>query len=71
MQNRIGTYNEDGSIKTYPELSLAGQHFDRTQDRLGIGGNRFVVLDRFLSASARDELLAKVIGTPGASKDKS
>ena len=70
MQNRIGTYNEDGSIKTYPEFSLAGQAYDKTQDRLGIGGNRFVILDRFLSVEARAELLAKVIGTSGASKDK-
>jgi hypothetical protein len=70
MQNRIGIYNEDGSIKTYPELSLAGQVYDKTQDKLGIGNGRFVILDRFLTADARAELLTKVIGTP-VSKDKS
>ena len=69
MDKRIGTYNADGSIKEYPQVSLAGQAFDNTQDRLGIGNGQFVILDRFLTASARDELLAQ-LKPPSLSKDK-
>lgn len=65
MKDRIGTLNADGSVKEYPALSLAGFPYEKTQDRIGISRTQFVILDRFLSADARDKLLAEIAPASG------
>ena len=58
MDNRIGYLNPDGSIKSMPEVSLAGNPYASNQDRLGIGNGQFVILDRGLAPELRSSLVA-------------
>ncbi len=45
---RIGYYNDDGSVKSWPLKTVGGQSYDRLiqpPSTRRISGNRFVVLD--------------------------
>jgi hypothetical protein len=44
----------------YPDVSLLGQSYDRTQSTVRFDKTHFVVLDRFISNSERDTLLAEI-----------
>lgn len=43
-EKRIGTYNPDGSVKEYPELSLEGVRYSRPCSTRRFGVNQFVVI---------------------------
>jgi hypothetical protein len=44
MSKQIGSYNEDGTIKEWPEHNLDGQPYERHASRVNIGGGKFVIL---------------------------
>jgi hypothetical protein len=56
LQDSIGTIDSEKGLQ-FPKLSISGQAYNKDQTRVGIGNQQFVVLDRFLSAATRDELL--------------
>ena len=66
MNDKIGTYNADGSIKSYPATSLKGSAYDSQQDRLGIGNGQFVILDRGMTADERTILVSELLASPKA-----
>jgi hypothetical protein len=48
MDKRLGYYNDDGSVRAWPQTTVGGATYDRlTQPPMTrrISGNRFVVLD--------------------------
>jgi hypothetical protein len=45
MMNALGTYNSDGSIKSWPDVDINGQPYDRMAGAVqGISASEFVVL---------------------------
>ncbi len=44
MSKQIGSYNDDGSIKEWPEQDIDGRDFEKHQTRADLGGGKFVVL---------------------------
>lgn len=64
MDNRIGTYNDDGSVKAWPDKTLTGQDYNRywqAPSRTRLDAQHFVVMDASpLPAETRDVLLAKL-----------
>ncbi len=44
VDKMIGRYKPEGGIESWPETNIDGGRYDRTANRLGLSGNRFVVL---------------------------
>lgn len=44
VDKMIGRYKPEGGIESWPETNIDGGAVDRTASRLGLSGNRFVVL---------------------------
>jgi hypothetical protein len=43
MDNRIGTFNDDGSVKEWPEKTIAGQDYTRPVNMVMLSPRQFIV----------------------------
>ncbi len=61
MDNRLGTYNDDGSVSEWPAKTITGQDYNRyvqPHATTRLSKRHFAVMDlNPLSAEARDKLL--------------
>ena len=44
MDNRIGTFNADGSVKNFPAVNIVGQPYEKPANIVGLDAARFVVI---------------------------